>query len=58
VDRDEAARLLGRMADQVPVAPVPVDRLVDAARRQRRRRLWTAAVVAALLAAALLPAFL
>jgi hypothetical protein len=38
VDADEAARLLDRVADQVAVAPAPVERLVHAARRQRRRR--------------------
>ena len=54
MDRDEAARLLGRMAGEVPVAPAPVDRLVDAARRQRRRQLWTAAVVVLLVVGALL----
>ena len=46
MDRDEeAARLLERVADQVPVAAAPVDRLLDAGRRQRRRRVVTAAVV-------------
>ena len=42
---DEAARLLDRVAGDVPVAPAPVRRVVDAGRRQRRRQLWTAVVV-------------
>jgi len=46
VDGDEdAARLLSRVAGEVPVAPAPVGRVVDAARRQQRRRLVTAAVL-------------
>ena len=46
MDRDEeAARLLDRMAGEVPVAAAPVDRVVDAARRQRRRQLLTATAV-------------
>jgi type VI protein secretion system component VasF len=55
VDRDEdAARLLGRVAGEVPVAPAPVGRVVDAARRERRRRLLTAAVVLLLVVLVLL----
>jgi hypothetical protein len=54
VDRDDAARLLGRMAGEVPVAPAPVDRLVGAARRQRRRRFWTVILVLLLVVGALL----
>ena len=51
MDRDEdAARLLGRVAGEVPVAPAPVGRVLDAARRRRRRQLLTAAVVLLLLA--------
>jgi hypothetical protein len=51
VDRDEdAARLLDRMADDVPVAPAPVGRVMDAARRRRRRQQLTAAAVLLLLA--------
>jgi hypothetical protein len=51
VDRDEdAARLLDRVAGEVPVAPAPVERVLDAARRRRRRQLLTAAVVILLLA--------
>ena len=44
MDPDEdAARLLERMAGEVPVAPAPVGRVMDAARRlRRRRRLLTA----------------
>jgi type VI protein secretion system component VasF len=61
VDRDEdAARLLDRMAGEVPVAPAPVGRVVDAARRRRRRQLATATVVvllAVLVLLALLGAF-
>jgi hypothetical protein len=54
VDPDEeAARLLDRVAGQVPVAPPPLDLLVDAGRRRRRRRLLTVATVV-LLALALL----
>jgi heme A synthase len=35
---EEAARLLDRVAGEVPVTPAPVGRLVDVARRQQRRR--------------------
>jgi hypothetical protein len=53
VDDDEAARLLGRVAGAVWVAPAPVHRLVDSARRaRRRRRAWL--VLTAVLAVLLL----
>jgi hypothetical protein len=57
VDPDEeAARLLDRVAGQVPVPPAPLDRLRDAGRRQRRRQLLTAAAVVLLIVVALLAA--
>jgi hypothetical protein len=49
VDDADAARLLGRAADEVPVPPAPVSRLLDAARRQRRRQLLATAVLVLLL---------
>ena len=54
---EEAARLLGRVAGEVPVPPAPVGRLVDAGRRQHRRRLLTAAVVVLVIVLLLLAAF-
>jgi hypothetical protein len=56
VDGDDTARLLGRLAGEVPVAPAPVGRVVDAARQLRRRQLLIAAVL--LLAVSLLVALL
>jgi ferric-dicitrate binding protein FerR (iron transport regulator) len=57
VDPDEeAARLLDRVADQVPVPPAPLDRLRDAGRRQRRRQLLTVAAVVLLALLVLLAA--
>ena len=49
VDGEQAARLLDRMAGEVPVRPAPLGRLVDAGRRRRRRQLVTALVVLGLL---------
>ena len=40
---DEAARLLDWVAGEVPVAPAPVARVMDAARRRRRLQILTAA---------------
>ena len=57
MDRDvdeEAARLLDRVAGEVPVLPAPVSRLVDAARRQQRRRQLAALVAVVLLVLAVL----
>jgi ferric-dicitrate binding protein FerR (iron transport regulator) len=51
---EEAARLLDRVAGEVPVAPAPVGRLLHAARRRRRRRLLTAVAVVLAVAALLL----
>ena len=51
-DGEEAARLLDRLAGQVPVRPAPVAKLVDDARRRHRHQLLTA--VAVLVLAALL----
>jgi hypothetical protein len=53
---EEAARLLDRVADQVPVPPAPLDRLRDAGRRQRRRQLLMAAAVVLLTVLLLLAA--
>jgi hypothetical protein len=51
VDRDkDAARLLDRVAGEVPVTPAPVARVLDAVRRRRRRQLLTAAAFLLLLA--------
>ncbi len=57
MDRDEeAARLLDEMADQVRIAPAPVERLVGAGRRQRASALLTGPVVVLLALLVLLTA--
>ena len=54
---DEAARLLDRVAGDVPVAAAPVRRVVDAGRRRRRRH-WLGIAFAVLLAGSVLLALL